>query len=233
MSGHALLIHGLGSSPDGWWRVRGWLEDAGWQIETVALLGHGGRGAAASYALEDYVADVRTATPGTHDLVIAHSLGGSIATTIAAEDAAWAVRLVLLDPVWYVPVEQLPAVSADQASDLHLTEQSLRAAKPRWDDRDVTSKLSAIAAVDPSAVRRTFGEADRWDLRDAARHIQSTTLVLGGDPDVYTMLEPSDAYEVSEDAAQMKYRIVPGAGHSPHRDAPPATRDLLFEWLDR
>ncbi len=26
---------------------------------------------------------------------------------------------------------------------------------------------------------------------------------------------------------------MPGAGHSPHRDAPEATRELLFEWLDR
>jgi len=46
------------------------------------------------------------------------------------------------------------------------------------------------------------------------------------------MLEPADARAVSEVAPAMEYRIVPGAGHSPHRDVPDATRALLLEWLD-
>ncbi|MEO8263004.1 MAG: alpha/beta hydrolase [Pseudolysinimonas sp.] len=232
MTPTALLIHGLSSSPDGWWRVRGWLEEAGWQTETVALLGHGGRPAAPDYSLDAYAADVRQAT-NSYDLVVGHSLGGSVSTVIAASDRAWARRLVLLDPVWFVPDDDLPATAADQARELELTEQTLRAAKPHWDDRDIASKLAAIAAVDPGAVKRTFAEVDHWDLRAAARRIPTPTLVLGGDPAVYTMLEPSDGYEVSEDAAEMQYRIVPGAGHSPHRDVPDATHELLVEWLDR
>jgi len=230
MTSTALLIHGLGSSPDGWWRVREWLEEAGWTIETVALLGHAGRAAAPSYALDAYVDDVRGAT-GPHDLVVGHSLGGSISTVIAAVDPAWAQRLVLLDPVWFVLADGLPATAAAQAGDLELNERSLRAAKPHWDDRDVAAKLSALAAVAPGAVQRTFA-VDRWDLRDAARRIQTPTLVLGGDPTVYTMLEPADGYEVSQDAAEMEYIVVPGAGHSPHRDAPDATRAALTAWLN-
>ena len=230
MSGTALLIHGLSSSPDGWWRVRGWLEEAGWTVETVALLGHGGRPAAPSYALDAYVADVRAAG-GSYDLVIGHSLGASVSTVIAGSDAGWAHRLVLLDPVWFIPDDALPATAADQAGELDLTEQSLRAAKPHWDDRDVSAKLAAIAAVDPGAVRRTFAEVDHWDLRDVARRITVPALVLGGDPAVYTMLEPADGFEVSEDAPAMRYVVVPGAAHSPHRDAPAATREALEEWL--
>ena len=229
MSGTALLIHGLSSSPAGWWRVRGWLEDAGWMAETVALLGHGDRGAAPSYLLDDYVADLRGSGP--YDLVVAHSLGGSIATVLAAEDPRWALRLVLLDPVWYVPADQLAAVAADQASDLALTEETLRAAKPHWDERDIAAKLSAIHDVDPDAVRRTFAVAE-WDLRDVARRIQTHTLVLGGDPQVYTMLEPADGFEVAADAEDMAYIVVPGAGHSPHRDQPDATRAALERWLE-
>lgn len=227
----ALLIHGLSSGPDGWWRVRGWLEDAGWQTETVALLGHGGRPPAPSYTLDAYVQDVRDATD-RYDLVIGHSLGGCVATVIASADRDWTRRLVLLDPVWYIPPHDLPAIAADQAGELELTEASLRAAKPHWDDRDIAAKLAAIAAVDPGAVTRTFAEVDRWDLRDAARGIPMPTLVLGGDPEVYTMLEPADGYEVAEDAADMRYVVVPGAGHSPHRDAPAATRAALEEWLE-
>lgn len=230
-----LLIHGLGSSPGGWWRVREWLEEADWQTETATLLGHGGRGPAPEYSLDAYVADVRDATAAgrPYDLVIGHSLGGSVSTVIAAHDPGWTRRLVLFDPAWYVPADELSTVAADQASDLLLTPESLRAAKPHWEERDIAAKLAAIAEVDPAAVRRTFGDPDRWDLRDVARRIPMPTLVLGGDPAVYTMLEPADGYEVSEDTLEMGYRIVPGAGHSPHRDAPEATRELLFEWLQR
>jgi pimeloyl-ACP methyl ester carboxylesterase len=230
VSGTALLIHGLSSGPDGWWRVRGWLEEAGWAAETVALLGHGGRPAAPSYALDAYVDDVRAAS-GSHDLVIGHSLGASVSTVIAASDPAWARRLILLDPVWFIPDDALPATAAEQAAELDLTEQSLRAAKPHWDDGDIAAKVAAIAAVDPGAVRRTFAEVEHWDLRDVARRITAPTLVLGGDPAVYTMLEPADGFEVSEDAPDMRYVVVPGAAHSPHRDAPAATRAALDHWL--
>lgn len=230
MNGSALLVHGLSSSPDGWWRVRGWLEDAGWSTETVALLGHGGRGSAPGYTLDAYVADVRDATT-PHDLVIGHSLGACVSTLIAASDAAWARRLVLLDPVWFIPDEQLPAIAAAQVSELSVTAESLRADKPHWDERDIAAKVAAVRAVDPGAVERTFASQPHWDLRAVARRVTVPTLVLGGDPAVYTMLEPADGYGVSEDAPDMRYVVVPGAGHSPHRDAPDATRAALDAWL--
>jgi pimeloyl-ACP methyl ester carboxylesterase len=230
VTGSALLVHGLSSGPDGWWRVRAWLEEAGWSTGTVTLLGHGDRGAAADYSLDAYAADVRDST-GSSDLVVAHSLGGSIATVLAAEDAGWARRLILLDPVWYVPADELPATSAEQVAELSHTEQSLRAAKPHWDDRDIAAKLSAIASVDPDAVSRTFGEPASWALRDPARRIGVPTLVLGGDPATYTMLDPADGYEVAQDAPDMEYRILPGSGHSPHRDVPDATRAAITRWL--
>jgi pimeloyl-ACP methyl ester carboxylesterase len=231
----ALLVHGLSSGPRGWWRVRSWLEDAAWQTEAVALLGHGGRAPAVAYPLEAYVEDVLDATTRDlpYDLVIAHSLGGTIATVIAAEHPSWTRRLVLLDPVWYVPAEELRSVAADQASELLLTADSLSAAKPHWHPRDIEAKLASAAEADPEAVRRTFGDPVSWDVRDVARHIPVPTLVLGGDPAVYTMLQAADARNASAAAAAMEYRVVPGAGHSPHRDSPDATRALLFAWLDR
>lgn len=231
MTGAALLIHGLSSSPGGWWRVRAHLEAAGWPVSTVPLLGHDGRGAAASYTLEAYVADAFR--PGPHDLVIGHSLGGSIATVLAARDPGWARRLVLLDPVWHVPAADLPAVAADQAGELDWTTEALRAAKPHWDERDIASKVEAVGRVDPGAVRRTFAEATSWDLRDQAAAIRTPTLVLGGDPAVYTMLEPADAAAAAAASGTIDYIAIPGAGHSPHRDRPEATLAALDTWLAR
>jgi pimeloyl-ACP methyl ester carboxylesterase len=225
----ALLVHGLSSGPDGWWRVRGWLEDAGWSTATVALRGHGGLPPAGNYHVLSYASDI--AASGPWDLVIAHSLGGSAATIAAADDPAWTERLILLDPVWRIPDDEMDAVIDDQRSDLEYTRESLIAAKPHWDPRDIDAKLVAIAQVDPDAVVRTWTDTGSWDLTDAARALAIPTLVLGGDPAVYTMLEPADGRAIAADATDLEYVVVPGAGHSPHRDAPDATRDILTRWL--
>ena len=225
----ALLVHGLSSGPDGWWRVRGWLEDAGWSTATVALRGHGGLPPAGSYHVMSYASDL--AASGPWDLVIAHALGGAAATIAAADDPGWTARLILLDPVWRIPDEEMAGVIDDQRSDLDYTRESLIAAKPHWDPRDIDAKLVAIAQVDPDAVVRTWTDTGSWDLTDAARALAIPTLVLGGDPAVYTMLEPADGQGIAAGNPFIDYRIVPGSAHSPHRDVPGATRELIVGWL--
>jgi pimeloyl-ACP methyl ester carboxylesterase len=229
----ALLVHGLNSNPQNWWRVRGWLDDAGWMTRTATLLGHDGRGPAGSYALEAYVGDLLDREPGPWDLVIAHSLGASTATVAAASNSAWTARLVLLDPVWWIPAEDRAAVIADQVGELALTGHALRAAKPHWDPRDIEAKLAAIAVVEPDAAHRTFTEtrtetADEWDLRAIADTLAVPTLVLRGDPAVYTMLQDG----VAATNPKVETVIVPGAGHSPHRDRPDATHALLLPLIE-
>jgi pimeloyl-ACP methyl ester carboxylesterase len=225
----ALLVHGLSSGPGGWWRVREWLDSDSWSTATVTLRGHGGLPPAGSYSLTSYASDL--AASGPWDLVVAHSLGGAAATVVAADDPGWTARLILLDPVWRVPDDEMSEIIDDQRRDLDYTRESLLAAKPHWDPRDVDAKLAAIAEVDPDAVVRTWTDTGHWDLTDAARALAIPTLVLGGDPAVYTMLEPTDANDVAADNPNVDYRIVPGAGHSPHRDVPVATHDVMMGWL--
>lgn len=224
-----LLIHGLSSSPAGLWRVRHWLDDAGWTTEAVPLRGHGGRPAAADYAVPSYASDL--AATGPWDAVVAHSLGASAATLVAAANPRWAARLVLLEPVWRIPAEEEPAIIADQRAELGLTRSQLEAEKSHWDPRDIDAKLESIAQVDPEAVTRTFTDTGRWDLTDAAGSLGIPTLVVSGDPKVYTMLDPADAVAVAQRAPLIDYRVVPDAGHSPHYDAPDATRELMLSWL--
>jgi pimeloyl-ACP methyl ester carboxylesterase len=224
-----LLVHGLSSSPAAWWRVRSWLEDAGWAPEAIALRGHGGQRRAPDYALTSYASDL--AATGPWDAVVAHSLGASAATLVAAADPHWTARLVLLEPVWRISAEDEPAILADQRAELALTRPLLEAEKPHWDPRDIDAKLRSIAQVDPEAVTRTFTDNRPWDLRDAARTLSIPTLVLGGDPRVYTMLDPADVMVIAQRAPLLDYRVVQGAGHSVHVDAPEATRELLLPWM--
>lgn len=230
MSRRALLIHGLHSSPATWRQVDGWLTDAGWETSAARLLGHDGRGPSPDgYRLTAYVDDL--AQLGRWDLVVAHSLGASAATVLAAADPSWTERLVLLDPVWLIRPDERDAIIADQAAELAHTPESLRAAKPHWHPDDVAAKLAAIASVDPEAATRTFTETDAWDLSAAARALSVPTLVLSGDPGVYTMLQPELAREIADANPRVTVTVVSGAGHSPHRDEPDATRRALEDWL--
>jgi pimeloyl-ACP methyl ester carboxylesterase len=228
VTGRAVLLHGLSSGAEGWWRVRSFLEERGWSVETPALLGHGGREPAPRYALEDYVEDQRGLRA---DLLLGHSLGGAVATVLAAEDPQAFGRLILLDPVWNVPANDLPAVAAEQVAELAHDESSLRAAKPHWDDRDIQAKLAAIRAVRPDAVARAFADPREWDIRPVAATVRTPALVLGGDPAVSTMLEPGDARAASAGCGTMDYAVIEGAGHSPHRDEPAATLAAIDAWL--
>lgn len=225
-----LLLHGLSSSPAALWRLKESFENAGWTTEAIAMRGHGGQPPAADYSLSSYASDL--APTGPWDLVVAHSLGASAATLVAAADPGWTARLVLLEAVWRIPADDEPAIIADQREELGLTRSQLEAAKPHWHPRDVDAKLDAIARVDPEAVNRTFTDTGRWDITDAAATLTVPTLVIAGDAEVYTMLDPADVVAVRERAPLVDYRVVHGVGHSPHLDAPDTTQELLQTWLE-
>ncbi len=219
MTGNALLVHGLSSDSESWWRVAAALEADGWDVATVDLRGHGYGARAESYALTDYARDLDDGW----DLVVGHSLGGA-ASVLAAQRPHFTKLLVLIDPVLDVPVADEAAIVAEQVAELEFTAESLARDKPHWHERDRAAKLAGVQRVDPFAVTRTFSDTGRWDVRGEARALTVPTLILTGDPEVYTMVEPELARELGAVA-------IAGAGHSPHRDKPEETLAALREWL--
>jgi pimeloyl-ACP methyl ester carboxylesterase len=218
-SARALLVHGLSSDSDSWWRVADALVADGWHVTAVDLRGHGSAPRAESYSLDDYAGDL----PRGWDLVVGHSLGAA-ASVLAAQAPGFTRLLVLLDPVLDVPVADATAIIADQVAELDYTAESIARDKPHWHERDRAAKLSGVRRVDPAAVTRTFSDTGRWDVTAQARALTVPTLILSGDPEVYTMLDPVLGRELGA-------VIVEGAGHSPHRDRPEQTLAALREWL--
>jgi pimeloyl-ACP methyl ester carboxylesterase len=227
-SGSALLVHGLSSDSDSWWRVAEALAADGWHVTAVDLRGHGAAARAERYRLQDYAGDL----PGDWDLVIGHSLGGA-SSVIAAQRPGFARRLVLVDPVLQVPAAEHEDVKAEQLAELDYTAESINRDKPQWHERDRAGKLSGVHSVDPAAVSGTFTDNDPWDVTAQARALTIPTLILSGDPAVYTILDPALATELATENPNLSYVVVPGTGHSPHRDRPDETIAVLREWLAR
>ncbi|MGX5682439.1 alpha/beta fold hydrolase [Schumannella luteola] len=222
----ALLVHGLSSESGSWGRLAPVLSDDGWHVTAVDLRGHGTAPRADSYALVDYASDLPREG---WDLVVGHSLGGA-STVLAAQEPGFAHKLVLLDPVLHVPAELWDETFADQVSELDLTADSIAELKPHWHEQDRAAKLAGVRAVHPEAVARTFTDSGTWDVRAEAEALSVPTLIVSGDPEVYTMLAPETAARVAANPL-VDYVVVPGAGHSPHRDRPGETIDVIREWL--
>ncbi|MBO9578899.1 MAG: alpha/beta hydrolase [Microbacteriaceae bacterium] len=227
----ALLIHGLSNTPASMWRVQAWLEALGWGVHAHSPLGHAGRGPAPDYSVEAGVADALAHAPGPWDLVVGHSLGGTLATAIAARHPAWTRRLVVVDPPWYFSPTYLAGVREAELAELTMTRADIVAASPHWTGRDIDAKVEGLATVAPGAVAGVFDDNPDWDVRADAAALPVPTLLLTGDRSVFTLLDPADSAAAVAANPRITWVEVPGAGHAPHRDQPDATRAALLDWL--
>lgn len=228
--GSALLLHGLGSGPATLWRVREWLEADGWEVETPALLGHGDRGPAPSYSIGAYAEDVLPR--GDYDLVVGHSLGGSVAIHAAATRPEWTKRLVLIEPAISLPQETIAVAKPSELDELTWTRAQIAEYLPRWDARDVDAKFTEAGRALPEAVERTFTDNAVWDLAPDAERIAVPTLVVVGDRDVvYSIIDEATWARLTAVNPHIEFVAVPRTGHSPHRDDPVATQAIIKGWL--
>lgn len=230
----ALLVHGLGSNGALMWRYGTALADAGWRATAVDLRGHGTAPRALDYTIDAYAADLAAVRPpagGAWDLVIAHSLGGAAATVVAADDAAWTSRLVLVDPAIHLAPRDRDIVRASQERSFADTSvAAVRAEHPAWHPHDIELKALSAQQASPWAVEQTSLQNPAWDVRGAAARLTIPTHVLGSDPGVYSIFTGALADEVRQNPV-VSMSIVGGAGHSPHRDKPEDTIAALFAAL--
>ena len=95
-----ILLHGMAGRSDTWDGVAGALIAAGRKVIALDLRGHGRSARAASYPLSDFSADVTTLLDQLElaqvDLV-AHSLGGFVALSVAAQQPTRVRRLLIED----------------------------------------------------------------------------------------------------------------------------------------
>ncbi|MFD5215858.1 alpha/beta fold hydrolase [Microbacterium sp. NPDC058345] len=229
-----LLVHGLGSSAALMWRIGAAVADEGWRATAVDLRGHGDAPRALDYSVAAYGADVAATRPeagGAWDAVIGHSLGGASSVVAAASDAGWTKRLVLIDPAIHVAGRDAGIIRRSQERAFATpTVETVRSEHPQWHPQDVELKVDAVRRASVWAVAQTSAQNQPWDVRPDAARLAVRTHIVGADPAVYSLFNGDLAASVLENP-HITMSVVPGAGHSPHRDRPDQTIRQILEAL--
>jgi pimeloyl-ACP methyl ester carboxylesterase len=215
-----LLLHGLSSAGSVWWRIGAALASAGYGSLAPDLRGHGGTTHSDRYDFDSYAGDVLASCTGPWRLVVGHSLGGAVAVRAATIDPTFSEAYLLVDPA----IDFDPAAAKTVHSSI-IAEvgdppgvEQLLADHPHWDHTDAELKYEALRATSVDVIERTFIHNHQWELgRDLAAIAAPVHILGAADEPLYTASQ-FDRHGAENQA--MTFEIVPGAGHSIHRDAP-------------
>src|SRR6202140_3455995 len=156
-------------------------------------------------------------------LLLGHSDGASIAAIYAGGVADHRVRGVAMIAPHFV-VEDISVSSIAEIKTAYET-LGLKAKLARW-HRDVDNAFYGwnAAWLDP--------KFRGWDISEYLAYIRVPVAILQGADDQYgTIVQVEIAQE--ECYCPVDVTIIPGAGHSPHREAPGATLDAISEFAMR
>jgi pyruvate dehydrogenase E2 component (dihydrolipoamide acetyltransferase) len=230
----AVFLHGLGGSLATWMFVA----DAVSRQSRVVLIDLPGHGASAApeAGVSDYspsglsrlVANAIAAVCAGPVVVVGHSLGAAVATLVAADSPSLVAALVLIDPAGAghdanpEVARILEAGPSEAASrellELFVEDRTVLTATGIAEHARTLARPGVHEAVRAAARGAFDGGAQRIDLTSAlARLSQPVLIIWGADDRVFAV---DQAHALARAAAHARVRIIPGAGHAPHLDAP-------------
>jgi pimeloyl-ACP methyl ester carboxylesterase len=220
-----VLLHGVLSSQLTWWRLKEDLQDLGWQVHAIDMLGHGSRHAAGpdDLTIDDLAQDVLAQIPGPVNVLAGHSLGSIVAMTLVGLVPEYCDRVVVEDPpglggsldpgnVADIVEEAVRVARADPAG----TTVALLEENPVWSRRDAENSVKNRLMLDVVRVARLL-RTNRWDLQALVKNCPVPLQLLAAtddsaltDPDRSVLMNwlPADHVAVLE------------GGHTIHRERP-------------
>jgi len=150
-------------------------------------------------------------------LLLGHSDGASIAAIYAGAHQDHRVQgVVLIAPHFLVEESGLAAIAETRTA---YETAGLKARLARW-HRDVDNAFYGWSGawLDP-------GFRD-WDISDYLAYIRVPVAILQGTDDRYGTIRQIEIAR-EECYCPLETVMIPGAGHSPHRDAPATTLDAI------
>jgi pimeloyl-ACP methyl ester carboxylesterase len=156
-------------------------------------------------------------------LLVGHSDGASIATIYAGGIQDHRIRgLALIAP--HFVVEDISVASIEAIGKAYQT-TDLRAKLARW-HKDVDNAFQGWNGAWLDAKFRD------WDISEYLAYIRIPVAILQGADDQYGTIRQIEIAR-EECYCPVDVTIIPGAGHSPHREAPGATLDVIAEFAGR
>jgi pimeloyl-ACP methyl ester carboxylesterase len=161
--GRVLLIHGLSSIANSWWRVGSALAARGWDVTAVDQAGHGGRPVRGEITPDSLAGAIREVYPEGPDVLIGHSLGTVTAFGLLEHEPGWARTVILEEPASTlapdVSLAAADSVVADVAAartDRQAVADRLRRECPLWAEEDIHWAVRGLAELDPMPFARRF-----------------------------------------------------------------------------
>jgi pimeloyl-ACP methyl ester carboxylesterase len=240
-----VIMHGVTSAANTWWRMGPALAAAGYRVLAPDLPGHGltdcwrGHVAFRDNAA-DLVAFTRAAFPGREPSevrVVGHSWGAMTAAAFPA--AGYAPRcLVLIDPP-AIPLETIRLMLEDPTErrfdDVDEAISAVGGAQPTWSYGDVVAKAESLTQFDERAVRAILTENGDFDgglaelANPAATDVQIR--LIRGDPSTGGLIPDAAVPAFVARLGEANVTTITGAPHSPHRTHPIETAAALLTAL--
>jgi len=220
-----VLLHGVQSSQLTWWRLQRDLQDLGWQVQVVDLLGHGSRHAVGpdDLTIEDLARDVLAQLPGPVDVLAGHSLGSIVALTLAGLAPSYCERLVIEDPPGLAGSLDLGEVAADVEESVRVaradpggTVTALLEENPVWCRRDAENSVQNRQILDVDRVTRLL-RTNRWDLQTLVANCPVPVQLLAATEDS-ALIDPDRSALLGQLPADQVAVIA--SGHTIHRERP-------------
>lgn len=227
-----LLLHGLGSDSGTCWRLAEAVAATGATAVAPDLRNHGLSPTTLDHRITAYAADVALLADAW-DLVVGHSLGGSVLAELCARPG-FARQALLLDPVLWLRDGDREQLKQDLAGEVGgaLTAEALTSGNPGWGEEDRHRKVLAAATVSRRTTDLTVDHNDPWDVRGFAADWACPVHLVAADPDQGALLRPADVAGARAAHPGVTSTTIRGAGHSVHRDEPAAVVELLAAALD-
>lgn len=230
----ALLLHGISSNKEGWWRVGPAIAELGYRVIALDLRGHGANDHPESLTLDEYADDIFDSVSSA-DLLLGHSLGGAISITMLQLRPDFCDKLILEDPALMLnnSPTTLSWLTAEFDHAGPITQESVWENAPTWHPTDAGHKADALNQSGREAVVRTLESNPNINLMSELVAITQPTLLLGADPALVSLVPPALGEGIVALNENVDFHTIPDSSHSIHRDECDAMLQLVGEWLAR
>lgn len=226
----AVLLHGFSDNGACWGRTAHALAET-FDVVALDLRAHGLSDAPeTSYNLDALIRDVEDVLTGLeleNVLLLGHSLGASVALSLAAR-SKHIDELVLIDAPLDVKLQGRSFAWLEQLQALSVEERlESRGAELRgWSPEEKQHWAEAKGQLRFSAwEKHALDFSLQW--RDDLAKLTCQTLLVRGEPNLGSLVTDSVAAELSSQLGEKGVVLLPNTGHSPHRENFAGFADIL------